>query len=134
MAAGGGTNHRAGLYDAVLIKENHAALAGGVGEAVRRAREQAPGLPLEVECRTIAEVAEALDAGAPRILLNNMGVDQLRAAVDRVAGRASSRPAAASHSRRSGRSRAPAYNLCQSARSRTARRHSTSPSFLRLLT
>ena len=51
VAAGGGTNHRAGLYDAILIKENHAALAGGVGEAVAPARAHAPGLPLEVECR-----------------------------------------------------------------------------------
>jgi len=88
VAAGGGTNHRSGLYDAVLIKENHAALAGGVGEAVRRARERAPGLALEVECRTIAEVDEALAAGAPRILLDNMSVEQLRAAVAHVAGRA----------------------------------------------
>src|SRR5205814_10713577 len=60
VAAGGGTNHRRGLYDAILIKENHAALAGGVEEAVRRARELAPELPLEVECRTIDEVDEAL--------------------------------------------------------------------------
>ena len=52
VAAGGGTNHRAGLYDAILIKENHAALAGGVGPAVRAARAAAPGLLLEVECRT----------------------------------------------------------------------------------
>jgi nicotinate-nucleotide pyrophosphorylase (carboxylating) len=88
VAAGGGTNHRAGLYDAVLIKENHAALAGGVGEAVRRAREAAPDAPLEVECRTLEEVDEALDAGAPRILLDNMTVAQLRTAVDHVAGRA----------------------------------------------
>jgi nicotinate-nucleotide pyrophosphorylase (carboxylating) len=88
VAAGGGTNHRAGLYDAVLIKENHAALAGGVGEAVRRARDRAPGLALEVECRTIAEVEEALEAGAPRILLDNMSVEQLTAAVTHVAGRA----------------------------------------------
>jgi nicotinate-nucleotide pyrophosphorylase (carboxylating) len=88
VAAGGGTNHRAGLYDAVLIKENHAALAGGVGEAVRRARAHAPGLPLEVECRTLAEVDEALDAGAPRILLDNMTVEELRAAVEHVQGRA----------------------------------------------
>src|SRR6202008_938986 len=64
VAAGGGTNHRAGLYDAILIKENHAALAGGVGAAVRRAREEAPDLPLEVECRDLAEVDEALAAGA----------------------------------------------------------------------
>jgi nicotinate-nucleotide pyrophosphorylase (carboxylating) len=89
VAAGGATNHRAGLYDAILIKENHAALAGGVGEAVRRARAYAPGLPLEVECRTPDEVDEALAAGAPMLLLDNMSVDELRAAVRQVAGRAS---------------------------------------------
>jgi nicotinate-nucleotide pyrophosphorylase (carboxylating) len=88
VAAGGATNHRAGLYDAILIKENHAALAGGVGEAVRQARALAPGLPLEVECQTLAEVDEALAAGAPMILLDNMSVDELKAAVDCVAGRA----------------------------------------------
>jgi nicotinate-nucleotide pyrophosphorylase (carboxylating) len=88
VAAGGGTNYRAGLYDAVLIKENHAALAGGVGEAVSRAREHAPGLPLEVECRTLAEVDEALVAGAPRILLDNMTPAQLRETVAHVGGRA----------------------------------------------
>jgi nicotinate-nucleotide pyrophosphorylase (carboxylating) len=88
VAAGGATNYRAGLYDAILIKENHAELAGGVGEAVRRARDRAPQLPLEVECRTLAEVQQALDAGAPRILLDNMSVEQLRAAVELVAGRA----------------------------------------------
>jgi nicotinate-nucleotide pyrophosphorylase (carboxylating) len=88
VAAGGGTNHRAGLYDAILIKENHATLAGGVGEAVRRARRHAPDLPLEVECRTLAEVDEALDAGARLILLDNMSAEQLRAAVRHVAGRA----------------------------------------------
>jgi nicotinate-nucleotide pyrophosphorylase (carboxylating) len=88
VAAGGGTNHRAGLYDAILIKENHAELAGGVGEAVRRARAEAPGLPLEVECRTSAEVDEALAAGAPRILLDNMTPTELRAAVAQVGGQA----------------------------------------------
>ncbi|HYZ81038.1 MAG TPA: carboxylating nicotinate-nucleotide diphosphorylase [Solirubrobacteraceae bacterium] len=88
VAAGGATNHRAGLYDAILIKENHAALAGGVGEAVRRAREAAPGLPLEVECRNLADVDEALAAGAPRLLLDNMSPAQLRQAVEHVAGRA----------------------------------------------
>ena len=88
VAAGGGTNHRVGLYDAILIKENHAALAGGVGEAVRRARAAAPGLLVEVECRTLAEVDEALAAGAPRILLDNMTVEQLRDAVARVDRRA----------------------------------------------
>jgi nicotinate-nucleotide pyrophosphorylase (carboxylating) len=88
VAAGGATNHRAGLYDAILIKENHAALAGGVGEAVRRARERAPELPLEVECRTPAEIDEALEAGATSLLLDNMSPEQLRAAVAQVAGRA----------------------------------------------
>jgi nicotinate-nucleotide pyrophosphorylase (carboxylating) len=88
VAAGGGTNHRAGLYDAILIKENHAALAGGVGEAVRRARAHAPGLPLEVECRTLDEVDEALAAGATSILLDNMTPTGLREAVQHVNGRA----------------------------------------------
>ncbi len=88
VRAGGGLNHRAGLYDMVLIKENHAALAGGVGEAVRRARAAAPALPLEVECRDLDEVDEALAAGAERILLDNMTPEELRAAVLRVAGRA----------------------------------------------
>jgi nicotinate-nucleotide pyrophosphorylase (carboxylating) len=88
VAAGGGTNHRAGLYDAILIKENHAALAGGVGEAVRKARAGAPELPLEVEARTIDEVDEALAAGAERILLDNMSVPELRAAAEHVGGRA----------------------------------------------
>jgi nicotinate-nucleotide pyrophosphorylase (carboxylating) len=88
VAAGGAANHRAGLYDAVLIKENHAALAGGVGEAVRRARARVPDLPIEVECRTLAEVDEALDAGARRLLLDNMTTDQLRAAAAHVGGRA----------------------------------------------
>jgi nicotinate-nucleotide pyrophosphorylase (carboxylating) len=111
VAAGGATNHRFGLFDAILIKENHAALAGGVGEAVRRARAYAPDLPLEVECRTLAEVDEALAAGAGigdagagagagagpgrdaggrpfRILLDNMSPEQLREAVAHVAGRA----------------------------------------------
>jgi nicotinate-nucleotide pyrophosphorylase (carboxylating) len=88
VAAGGATNHRAGLYDAILIKENHAALAGGVGAAVRRARALAPELALEVECRSIAEIDEALAAGAASLLLDNMSPDQLRAAVAHVDGRA----------------------------------------------
>ncbi|HEY2654186.1 MAG TPA: carboxylating nicotinate-nucleotide diphosphorylase [Solirubrobacteraceae bacterium] len=88
VVAGGGSNHRAGLYDAILIKENHTALAGGVAEAVRLARAYAPGLPLEVECRDLDEVQQALAAGAPRILLDNMDSEHLRAAVSEVAGRA----------------------------------------------
>jgi nicotinate-nucleotide pyrophosphorylase (carboxylating) len=89
VAAGGGTNHRVGLYDEILIKENHAALAGGVGEAVRQAMAHAPGVPLEVECRSIAEVDEALAAGAERILLDNMTPEGLGEAVRHVNGRAS---------------------------------------------
>jgi nicotinate-nucleotide pyrophosphorylase (carboxylating) len=89
VAAGGGTNHRAGLYDAILIKENHAAIAGGVGQAVALARAHNPDLPLEVECRSLDEVDEALAAQAPRILLDNMSPEELRAAVHRVSGRAS---------------------------------------------
>ncbi|HWM08724.1 MAG TPA: carboxylating nicotinate-nucleotide diphosphorylase [Solirubrobacteraceae bacterium] len=85
---GGGVNHRAGLYDAILIKENHSAAAGGVGEAVRRARAARPDLPLAVEVRDEAEIDAALEAGAPRLLLDNMTPEEIRAAVARVAGRA----------------------------------------------
>jgi nicotinate-nucleotide pyrophosphorylase (carboxylating) len=81
VAAGGGTNHRMGLHDALLIKENHVALAGGVGAAVRRARESQPEREIEVECRDAAEVAAALDAGADRLLLDNMEPAGLRSAV-----------------------------------------------------
>jgi nicotinate-nucleotide pyrophosphorylase (carboxylating) len=88
VRAGGGVNHRTGLYDAILIKENHAAAAGGVGEAVRRAKAVSPDLPLEVECRNIAEVDEALAAGATQLLLDNMPPERLREVVDHVAGRA----------------------------------------------
>jgi nicotinate-nucleotide pyrophosphorylase (carboxylating) len=87
--AGGGTNHRIGLFDEILIKENHAAAAGGVGEAIRRARAARPDLPLEVEVRTLEELEEALAAGAPRVMLDNMDLATMRAAVERTAGRAS---------------------------------------------
>jgi nicotinate-nucleotide pyrophosphorylase (carboxylating) len=88
VVAGGGTNHRAGLFDAILIKENHAAMAGGVGEAVRAARAAAPGVLVEAECRTEEEVEEALAAGAPRLLLDNMSVERMRAVVACVGERA----------------------------------------------
>jgi nicotinate-nucleotide pyrophosphorylase (carboxylating) len=86
VAAGGGTNHRMGLYDAILIKENHAALAGGVGEAVRRAREARPDLGVEVECRDLDEVREGAEAGADRLLLDNMTPAQLQDAVGAARG------------------------------------------------
>jgi nicotinate-nucleotide pyrophosphorylase (carboxylating) len=88
VADGGAVNHRTGLFDFILIKENHATLAGGVGEAVRRARAARPDLPLAVEVRDAAEIDEALAAGAPRLLLDNMTPEQVRAAVEQVGGRA----------------------------------------------
>jgi nicotinate-nucleotide pyrophosphorylase (carboxylating) len=90
VAAGGASNHRAGLYDAILIKENHIAAAGGITAAIERARAAAPELAatLEVEVRDEREIDEALAARAPRLLLDNMDEERLRAAVARVAGRA----------------------------------------------
>jgi nicotinate-nucleotide pyrophosphorylase (carboxylating) len=85
---GGGVNHRIGLFDFILIKENHAAAAGGVGEAVRRARAARPDLPLGVEVRDRAEIDEALSAGAPWLLLDNMSPEEVRAAVAQAGGRA----------------------------------------------
>jgi nicotinate-nucleotide pyrophosphorylase (carboxylating) len=81
VAAGGGRNHRMGLHDAILVKDNHVALAGGIGEAIRRAFENAPpGMQVEVECGTLEEVREAVDAGATHLLLDNMAVDEMREA------------------------------------------------------
>ena len=90
VAAGGAVNHRAGLYDAILIKENHIAAAGGIVQAVAGARAAAPALAdtLEVEVRNPEEIEQALAVGAPRLLLDNMDEVQLRAAVAQVAGRA----------------------------------------------
>jgi nicotinate-nucleotide pyrophosphorylase (carboxylating) len=81
VAAGGGVNHRLGLYDAILIKENHIALAGGVAKAVHAARRAQPELPIEIECRDLEEVAYALGVGAERLLLDNVTPETLRAAV-----------------------------------------------------
>jgi len=86
VGCGGGTNHRFRLDDGVLIKDNHLRLAGSIGEAVARAR--ATGLPVEVECDTVPQVGDALLAGADRILLDNMRLDELREAVSLTAGRA----------------------------------------------
>jgi nicotinate-nucleotide pyrophosphorylase (carboxylating) len=80
VAAGGGTNHRMGLYDAILIKENHVALVGRLDRAVSEAK--ATGMPVEVECRGLEEVETALTAGADRLLLDNMAPDELRRAVE----------------------------------------------------
>ncbi|MGA2164514.1 MAG: carboxylating nicotinate-nucleotide diphosphorylase, partial [Solirubrobacteraceae bacterium] len=90
VAAGGAHNHRVGLYDAILIKENHIAAAGGIAQAVELARAAAPELAatLEVEVRNPEEIEQALAVGAPRLLLDNMDVAQLSEAVALVAGRA----------------------------------------------
>mgnify|MGYP001340837817 FL=1 len=89
VQVGGGGNHRMALYDGVLIKENHVAAAGGISAAVSRARQNVPHtLKVECEVRDLDEVAEALEAGADILLLDNMSLEQLRAAVDLVDGRA----------------------------------------------
>ena len=81
VRCGGGVNHRMGLGDAALIKDNHVAAAGGVAKAIEAVRACSPGISLEVECDTLAEVRESLGAGARFILLDNMPLDALRAAV-----------------------------------------------------
>jgi nicotinate-nucleotide pyrophosphorylase (carboxylating) len=88
VRAGGGHNHRFGLDDAVLVKDNHRALAGGVAAAVERARRAAGHLvKIEVEVESLAELDEALAAGVDAVLLDNLSLDLLRQAVARVAGR-----------------------------------------------
>ena len=87
VAAGGGRNHRFGLDDAVLVKDNHLRAAGSVADAVRLVRA-ASDLPIEVECETLTQVAEALGADVDAILLDNMTLDELREAVALAAGRA----------------------------------------------
>jgi nicotinate-nucleotide pyrophosphorylase (carboxylating) len=83
---GGGVNHRLGLYDAILIKENHIAAAGGVRAALQAAR--GAGVPVQIEVETLAQLDEALDAGAVSVLLDNFTLENLRAAVARNGGRA----------------------------------------------
>ncbi len=81
VRCGGGVNHRMGLGDAALVKDNHVVAAGGITAAIRAVQAAAPGLPLEVECDSVAQVEEALAAGAELILLDNMSLAGLRAAV-----------------------------------------------------
>lgn len=88
VRVGGGTNHRIGLYDAFLIKENHIAACGSVQQAVRRAREIAADKPVEVEVENLEELRQALEAGADIIMLDNFSDDDIRTAGDLVAGRA----------------------------------------------
>ena len=89
VRCGGGENHRIGLYDAVLLKDNHVQLAGGVGAAVRAARGHVgPDTMVEVEVETLDQVREAVDAGADRIMLDNMDLEQTEQAVALINGRA----------------------------------------------
>lgn len=87
VRAGGASNHRIGLFDAVLIKENHVACAGGVAAAIGAARAASPGLLLEVEVETLAELDEALACAPDRIMLDDFALDDLREAVRRTARR-----------------------------------------------
>jgi nicotinate-nucleotide pyrophosphorylase (carboxylating) len=88
VRAGGGTNHRGGLDDGILIKDNHIRLAGGLAEAVRRMKEANQEMPIEVEAQSLDQVDEAIRSGADIILLDNLTTDQIKEALARIAGRA----------------------------------------------
>jgi nicotinate-nucleotide pyrophosphorylase (carboxylating) len=88
VAVGGATNHRVGLFDAVLIKDNHISLAGGVAPAVARIRQERADVPIEIEAQTLDEVDEALNASADLVLVDNMSLGDIREAVRRARGRA----------------------------------------------
>jgi nicotinate-nucleotide pyrophosphorylase (carboxylating) len=88
VRVGGATNHRFGLYDQVLIKDNHVRLAGGIASAIAAARRNAPTVRVEIEAQTVAEAIEAADAGADIVLLDNLTTPEIREAVVRIAGRA----------------------------------------------
>jgi len=88
VRAGAGTNHRSGLDDGVLIKDNHVRLAGGVAEAVKRMKDADPEMPIEVEAQSLDQVDQAIAAGADIILLDNLSLEAIRDAVKRVNGRA----------------------------------------------
>ncbi|OGT06903.1 MAG: nicotinate-nucleotide diphosphorylase (carboxylating), partial [Gallionellales bacterium RBG_16_57_15] len=89
VSCGGGQNHRMGLYDAVLIKENHIAATGSIAAALRAAKDSAPtGVTVEIEVENIEQLRAALEAGAGRILLDNFSIEELKAAVREAKGRA----------------------------------------------
>ncbi len=87
VRAGGGSNHRSGLDDGILIKDNHIRLAGGVAEAMRRMKAARQEMPIEIEAQTMAQVDEAIDAGANVILLDNLSIEDTREAIRRIGGR-----------------------------------------------
>jgi nicotinate-nucleotide pyrophosphorylase (carboxylating) len=88
VRAGGGSNHRSGLDDGILIKDNHVRLAGGVGEALKRMKAARQEMLIEVEAQSLADVDAALDGGADVILLDNLPIEQIHQAVARIGGRA----------------------------------------------
>lgn len=88
VTVGGGHNHRLGLHDMIMLKENHIQVAGGIGPAVAAARRLFPNLPVEVEAETLAELDQAVAAGADRIMLDNFDLESLKKAVSRASGRA----------------------------------------------
>ena len=88
VRAGGGTNHRAGLDDGILIKDNHIRLAGGVAEAVKRMKDDDPEMAIEIEAQSLEQVDEAIAAGADVILVDNLPIDAITEAVRRIQGRA----------------------------------------------
>ncbi len=88
VRAGGGTNHRSGLDDGILIKDNHVRLAGGIAEALRRMAATRPEMPIEVEAQSLAEVDQAIAAGADVILLDNLSLEETALAVQKIGGRA----------------------------------------------
>ena len=88
VRAGGGTNHRAGLDDGILIKDNHIRLGGGVAEVLRKMKAARHEMPIEIEAQNLDQVDQALAAGADIILLDNLSIDEVRSAVRRIGGRA----------------------------------------------
>jgi nicotinate-nucleotide pyrophosphorylase (carboxylating) len=87
VRAGSGTNHRGGLDDGILVKDNHIRLAGGVAAAVKKLKATDPGMPIEVEAQSLAQVDEVLAAGADILLLDNLSIGEIREAVRRARGR-----------------------------------------------
>ncbi len=86
---GGGRNHRIGLFDGILIKENHIAAAGGIGAAIERAQQKRPHtLKIEIDTRDLSEVEAALKAGADIVMLDNMSLEEMRQGVELIAGKA----------------------------------------------
>jgi hypothetical protein len=128
VRCGGGDNHRLGLHDALLVKDNHVAAAGSLTAAVAAARAAGPDLPLEVEVDTLAQVEEALACGCDLLLLDNMDPATMREAVELSAGRARPRRRAGSPWPPCAPPPRPVWTSSRSVRSPTPPRRRTSPS------